>query len=113
MKQRIKIFPLSVNKAYKGKKTKTPDYRSFEIYANSLMKNFDVPKKGKLQVHYIFGFSSRASDVDNPVKPFQDVLQSKYNFNDSRIYRIIADKEIVKKGEEFIQFEIKLHESDN
>ena len=82
MKQKIKIFPLSVNKAYQGRKTKSSHYRSFEIYANQLLKDVDIPKKGNLQIHYVFGFSSRASDVDNPIKPFQDVLQSKYNFND-------------------------------
>lgn len=105
MKQRIKIFPLSVNKAWKGKQVKSDDYRSFEIYADQLLERGKIDFK-KMQVHFIWGFSSKGSDIDNPIKPFTDVLQNKYSFNDSKIYRMIIDKEIVKKGEEFIQFEI-------
>ena len=33
-------------------------------------------------VYYEFGFSSAASDIDNPVKLLQDILQKKYSFDD-------------------------------
>ena len=61
---------------------------------------------GRLKIVLKFGFSSKLADWDNPIKPFQDILQKKYKFNDSQIYKAIVIKEIVKKGNEFIEFEI-------
>jgi hypothetical protein len=43
-----------------------------------------------------------ASDYDNPVKIFQDVLSKKYGFNDNRIFAGHQYKILVPKGEEFI-----------
>ena len=65
----------------------------------------DVPE-GDLELHLKWGFSSAGSDWDNPIKPFQDCLQKKYSFNDNRVIRAVTEKVKVKKGEEFIQFEI-------
>jgi hypothetical protein len=50
---------------------------------------------------------SMASDYDNPIKIFQDVLCKKYGFNDNRIFAGHQYKILVPKGEEFIRFEIK------
>lgn len=47
------------------------------------------------------------SDFDNPIKPFQDVLQAKYGFNDSRIVEAVVRKVKTKKGQEYIKFAIK------
>jgi Holliday junction resolvase RusA-like endonuclease len=65
-----------------------------------------VIPEGKLSIELTFGFSSKASDWDNPIKPFQDILQKRYGFNDSRVYKATVTKEIVKKGKEFIEFSI-------
>jgi Holliday junction resolvase RusA-like endonuclease len=51
--------------------------------------------------------SNMASDVDNVVKPFIDILQKKYEFNDKYIFRLIVEKKIVAKGADFIEFYIK------
>ena len=102
----LKIKPLSINEAFQGKRFKTNKYKSYEKECLLKLKPFKIPE-GKLEVHYTFGFSSVASDIDNPIKAIQDILQKKYKFNDSRIYRMIVDKEIVKKGSEFIKIEIK------
>ena len=56
------------------------------------------------------GVSSKLLDVDNLAKPFIDVLQKKYDFNDRMIYKLILEKTDVKKGEEFIDFKIKKYE---
>lgn len=102
----IKIKPLSVNKCWQGKRYKTIDYKRFEKDALLLLpKKLEIPK-GKLKIYIKWGFSSSASDYDNPIKPFQDILQLKYKFNDNRIFKAIIEKEIVKKGDEFIEFEI-------
>jgi Holliday junction resolvase RusA-like endonuclease len=53
-----------------------------------------------------FGFSSKLADWDNPVKPFQDILQKRFNFDDRDIFKATVEKEIVKKGSEFIDFKI-------
>ena len=47
------------------------------------------------------------SDVDNGAKPFIDILQKKYGFNDNQIYELHLYKEIVDKGNEFIDFSIQ------
>ena len=65
-----------------------------------------VPE-GELELYLKFGFSNSASDFDNPVKCFVDCLQKKYGFNDKMIKRCLIEVEKVKKGGEFIEFEIK------
>ena len=60
---------------------------------------------GNLELTMNVAFSNKASDIDNVAKPFIDILQKKYDFNDSRIYRLILNKLICKKGAEFIGFE--------
>lgn len=105
MKQKIKIKPLSVNECWRGKRFKTPKYKCYEIELLLKLEDLEVPK-GKLEINIIFGFSSKNSDWDNPIKPFQDILQKKYKFNDRQVYRATIDKVIVEKGEEFIEFEI-------
>ena len=102
----IKIKPLSVNQVWQGKRFKTKAYKKYEKEVLLLLPNkFKVPL-GRLEIVLKFGFSSKLADWDNPIKPFQDILQKKYNFNDSQIYKAIVIKEIVKKGDEFIEFEI-------
>lgn len=106
----IEIKPLSVNKCWQGKRFKTNDYKQFEKDMNLLLPNkMDIPK-GKLQVEYTFGLSSKLADIDNPVKPITDILQAKYNFNDKQIYRLGVTKVDVVKGEEFIAFDIGEYE---
>lgn len=69
-----------------------------------------VIPKGKLSVTYVFGVSSKAADIDNGVKTFQDIIAEYYEFNDNVIYELHVKKEDVKKGEEFIEFEITHYE---
>jgi Holliday junction resolvase RusA-like endonuclease len=57
-------------------------------------------------VYHVY-YSSKASDIDNFLKAFNDCLQKKYNFNDNQIYHSRQTKHIVSKGEEKIQFSIK------
>jgi Holliday junction resolvase RusA-like endonuclease len=102
---RIKIKPLSVNDAWKGRRYKTEEYKAFEQHVSLLLKPVEIPE-GPLQIHIIWGFSSAGSDYDNPIKPFQDCLQKKYGFNDNRIQRGIIDKVKVKKGAEFIEWKL-------
>lgn len=101
----LKIKPLSVNKCWKGKRIKTDDYLVYEKELYYLLPKTKVPKTS-LGIEIEIGVSSKLADLDNIIKPFLDILQLKYKFNDNEIYRIIMDKEIVKKGDEYIDFNI-------
>lgn len=106
----IEVKPLSVNKVWQGRRFKTQDYKNYEeLLMGLLPDDVEVPE-GKLELHLNWGFSSSASDWDNPIKPFQDILQKKYDFNDNRVFRAIVEKEIVPKGEEYIEFLITNYE---
>ena len=102
----LNIKPLSVNDAWQGRRVKSKEYRSYEADILKLLRPMVIPE-GPLELYLKWGFSSAGSDWDNPIKPFQDCLQKKYNFNDNRVVRAITEKVKVKKGDEFIEFEIK------
>ena len=74
-------------------------------YPTSCQKK-KIDLNAKLCIHIEFGFSNSSSDIDNPVKPFFDVLQKKYGIDDKNIYFHSVQKVIVKKGEEYIKFSI-------
>lgn len=105
---KIEIKPLSVNQAWKGRRFKTPEYRKYEKAVFLTLPKMEIPQ-GKLSVVYEFGFSNKLADWDNPIKPFQDILQKKYGFNDSRIVSATVIKTVVKKGQEYISFDIKAY----
>lgn len=98
----LNIKPLSVNNAWQGKRFKTKAYKDYEqqVYY-SLPNNLIIPE-GKLEIYYTFYFTTSNSDLDNPVKMFQDILCKKYKFNDNAIFKIIIEKVVSKKiGIEF------------
>lgn len=103
---RLDIKPLSVNEAWKGRRFKTPKYKRYERDMLLLLPILNIPT-GKLHLRLTFGFSNSVSDIDNPVKCFVDCLQKKYGFNDKDIYAMDLRKVDVKKGSEFIDFEIE------
>lgn len=105
---KVDIKPLSVNNAWQGRRFKSPEYTAYEKEVLLKLQAFDLSNvKEPLELSMIIGLSNTASDVDNVVKPFVDILQKKYGFNDKYIYRLIVEKKIVVKGAEFIEFYIK------
>ncbi len=100
------VKALSVNKVWQGRRFKTKDYKDYEKMMFALLPPMQMPPAPytlKLEI----GFSNDASDVDNANKPFQDILAKHYHFNDKNIYRVVLDKYLVAKGQEYIIFEIK------
>lgn len=97
---------MSVNKAWQGKRFKTKEYKSYEKELLYLLKKQKVPD-GKLEISLKYGFSSKASDIDNPTKLILDIFQKKFNFDDKNIYKLTLEKEDVKKGSEYFEYEIK------
>ena len=103
---KVDIKALTINQAYTGRRFKTQKYRDYEKELWYLLPNKNIPS-GDLVFIAKVGYSNRGFDIDNFVKVFLDICQKKYLFNDNRIYRLEIDKEITKKGEEFIEFEFK------
>lgn len=102
---KIQIKPLSVNEATLGRKVKSPKYRVYEKTLMYLLPKLTIPE-GRIKIDYVFGFSSSGADADNCIKPMQDLLSKKYGFNDNRIYELTVKKMLVKKGDEYLAFEI-------
>ena len=103
---KVELKPLSINKAYYGKLTKTSAHRKYIRDITYLLPKIKIPEP-PYEVYLEWGFSSKASDIDNPTKIILDILANKYGFDDKQIYRLIIEKRIVKKGNEYIKFEIK------
>lgn len=102
---KIKIKPLSVNQVWQGRRFKTKHYKDYEKQLLFLLPGNAI--KGNLRIDITFGFSSKLSDIDNPLKPFLDVLVKRYDFDDRDIFELNVKKEIVKKGEEYISYNIR------
>lgn len=105
----IKIVPLSINAAFQGRRFKTPIYSKYEAIVLLMLPKLVIPAP-PFKVNIKFGFSSPLADIDNPVKPILDILQKKYNINDKDIFELNLKKEIVTKGNEYFEFEIKRKE---
>jgi Holliday junction resolvase RusA-like endonuclease len=97
--------PLSVNQAWQGKRFKTKEYEAYEKELLFTLPKISMPLP-PFEIDLHFGFSNKKADIDNPVKPFLDIMQKKYKFNDCDIYKLNLQKSIVKKGFEFIEFTI-------
>ena len=104
---KINLKPLSVNEAWKGRRFKTEKYQEFIDNACLLMPAQKIIEFEKLHVSIVFGFSNKNSDVDNPIKTLLDTIKEKYEIDDRYIYRLDVEKQIVKKGSEFIQCQIR------
>jgi Holliday junction resolvase RusA-like endonuclease len=103
---RIDIKPISVNQCWRGRRFKTDKYKGYEKEMLFRLPKINIPEP-PFKVYYEFGFSSANSDLDNPIKPLQDILQKFYNFNDKDIFEMVAKRVKVKKGNEYLIFEIK------
>lgn len=104
---KINQKPLSINAAHYRNKKKTVAYRNYqtawEIHFAKAKYNVKLSKSDKYSVTFVFAFSNRASDIDNPIKPAIDTLQGIMGFNDKQIYLLGASKVIVPKGEEYVR----------
>lgn len=101
---KLNIKPLSVNKAFQGRRFKTNDYKRFEKEMLLILPKIKQDLTGNLKIEIEYGFSSKLSDIDNPCKLVLDCLVKKYGFDDRQIYELNQKKEIVKKGSEYIKF---------
>ena len=100
---KIDIKPLSVNKAWRGRRFKTDEYKA---YQSELL--YKLPENAVVgdKICAEFGFSNKNCDIDNPVKLLLDTMQLKYGFNDKSIIELNLKKVIVKKGKEYIKINL-------
>lgn len=103
---RINVKPLSANQCWQGRKFKTKDYINYEKYVLSQLVAMKLPEP-PFSLEMTVAFSNKLSDIDNFIKPFLDILQKRYGFNDRDVYELRVRKVVVKKGEEYIDFSIK------
>lgn len=102
---KIEIKPLSVNEAWQGKRYKTEAYKAYEKHLLLLLPKMAIPT-GEMKIVFEFGMSNICSDIDNPVKPFLDVLQKKYWFNDRYVMEMEVRKIKTEKGGEYVKFQL-------
>lgn len=103
----VDIKPLSVNQAWKGRRYKTPKYKAFEQELMYILPK-SIQTYKTMGINLEVGYTNRLSDWDNFIKPFIDVLQKKYGFDDKNIYEAHVKKSIVKKP--YIKFKIYEYE---
>ena len=93
----IQCSPLSVNKAWQGRRFKTDDYKSYEIEVSALLP-YDIKntaEDGQLyELTYRFYLKYHATtDYDNLLKPLQDILVMNGVLKDDRfIYKAHQEK---------------------
>jgi Holliday junction resolvase RusA-like endonuclease len=104
---RIRIKPLSSNRAWQGRRFKTPAYKAFEKELWLKLPPKVLVPDGPIKITFIFHLSNLAADGDNCIKQAQDVIAKKYGFNDSRISHWEVHKCKAAKGEESISFRIE------
>lgn len=102
------VKPLSVNKAYRGRRYKTSDYVRYIRDMKAVLPSMNVPPHGKLKLYVNVYYSNKGNDIDNALKPFIDILQKFYFFNDNRIYSLRVEKFMVAKGDEKIEFKLEV-----
>ena len=110
--------PMSVNRAYGvGRKTmfKSKAYKDYDALVSKALEGHSMPvdvAEGKLKIKFRFRFTRSNSDIDNPVKPLQDILQRHFGFDDKQVYRLEVEKLHYSGAPPFLEVEITQLPSD-
>lgn len=88
------LKPLSVNKAWQGRRFKSKEYKDFEREVGAIFGRRHNPILGPVSVEYFFHLkNANNTDVDNLIKPLQDMLvKLGYIKDDRQIQRLVATK---------------------
>jgi Holliday junction resolvase RusA-like endonuclease len=121
---RIDVKPLSANEAYAPRAMKagnrmyatiykTVKFAKYEADVKKRLKNlkFDLGASGELVLCIRVFYETAASDIDNCIKSFLDILQRHYKFNDNRVYVLNVVKEVAGKGKAGIEFYLDTREN--
>lgn len=103
---RLQCLPLSTNMMSGRNKTyETKEYLEYKtLIAHEIGGTYGVKKGDEFKLVLRAGLSSKAADLDNLCKPLLDSITRSIDdvFDDKMVYKISAQKEIVKKGHEYI-----------
>lgn len=111
MKIKLQVNPLSVNKAWRGRHFKTPEYKSFERDV-AIMLPFDTSKHSKEEifVHYIYYIKNYSlADTANMEKTLTDMLVNRGYISDDRYIRAIYQRKEKTDGPEYIEIIIEAY----
>jgi len=100
----LEVKPLSVNKCWQGRRFKSQDYKRYETELKYLLPRKKILGK-EYEIHYTFYLKNFGlTDIDNLIKPLQDVLVSNGIISDDRkIVYLSAKKVRAKKDKISIQ----------
>ena len=103
----LKIKPISTNLIWSGRRYMSAEAKQFkrDCKLQLLAKRVKLSVDGELALHLRFGLS-RNADVSNCIKLVEDVIADVLDVDDILFVGITATKERVKKGQEFIAFDI-------
>ena len=99
------VKPLSANNmTYRNKSIKQRVYLDYQNELRDEIRGVEWPFGDDQVTFYIVaGFSNRAADIDNVIKPLLDTYQGIFKeFNDNKVYHAELHKTIVPKGREFL-----------
>ena len=91
----LNLSPLSVNKAWQGKRFATAEYKRWTEWGLLLLKKVkrcDEPQK--LEITF---YLAKQADIDNPIKPFLDLLKKAGVIEDDRKIEMLVVKKVVSK----------------
>jgi Holliday junction resolvase RusA-like endonuclease len=104
----IPIKPLSVNKAWQGRRFKSKDYKKYETDVCLLLPIANKTVDTACEVVYRFYLKNhKMTDADNLIKPLQDIIVKLGYIKDDRlIWKYTIMKFPCTNGQECIQVEI-------
>ena len=110
----IPIQALSQNQAWSGRRLKSRAYKQYENDLKTYLLTLDLPKLKPKQPYYlflIFGIPKQ-QDCSNGIKLFEDILSDFLGINDRDVGSLYVRKEVTKKSDCFIKFNIFDNEYD-
>ena len=86
--------PLSVNKAWQGRRFKSKDYNNYEKEAMIILGRAKKTIDEFVEIEYVFHLKNcNRTDIDNLIKPLQDIIvKCGYISDDRKIRKITAEK---------------------
>ena len=104
MKIAIPIKPLTINKAWRGRRFKTDDYHSFEdLVGYELLVLKLKPVHGWVTIEYEWHIKRfGTTDWDNLIKPIQDILVTHGVIDDDRFIKWGRAEKFKSKEEKII-----------
>lgn len=99
---------------YRNKAIKQRQYIDYQNELRDEIRGVEWPfGSDQVEFYIVAGFSNRAADLDNVIKPLFDTYQGIFEeFNDNKVYHAELHKTIVPKGREYIYVRVRrVHKS--